>query len=821
MLGGIRVLDLTDERGNVAGQILAGLGAEVVAVEPPGGQRARRLAPFVGDEPGPERSLVHWAANRGKRSVVLDVRGSADDRDRFRSLVAGADVLIETADPGELAALGLGVEDLAALNPALVHVSLTAFGSTGPKASWAAPDLVALAAGGQLLLSGDADRAPLRCSVPQAWFHASGDAADAALVALWERQRTGLGRHCDVSAQQSVMQATQSQVLAAPFKAQLGARIGGGMRLGPVDVRLVWPCKDGTVSITFLFGAAVGPFSERLFRWIWEEGGCDEATRDKDWVMFGTQLHTGEETIEEFDRLKSVLEAFCLTKTKQELFDGAMARKLLIAPASTIEDVFGFEHFEARGYWDEVTHPATGKVVRCPGPVVQPSTGRLAPLGPAPQLGEGTAELLAGAAARRPAVPSGLAAAGAGAVAAARAEGEGPLAGLKVLDFMWSLAGPSITRCLADHGATVVRVESSQRIEMGRTLSPFWHDEPGAESSGVFLNANAGKLGLCLDLKKPAALEVVADLVRWADVVTESYAPGAMARWGLGQEQLRALNPRLVVLSSSLLGQTGPLAAFAGFGNLGSAMAGFFHTTGWADRTCVGPYGGYTDYLSPRLGIAALMAGLIRQQGTGEGCYLDFSQTEGAMWALAPALADYEANGRVWGRDGNRDRNAAPHLVAPARGEDRWLAIVCEDDAQWQALCDLAGFDASRRALDTAARLARADELEALVASWTCGQEAAALAARLQAVGVPAHPTDSSVELCCDPQLAHRHHFVTVDHALHGEITIEGPRFTIDGPARPVTAAPTLGQHVYEVLNGILGYDGDRIADLAAAEVLE
>ncbi len=814
MLGDIRVLDLTDERGQVAGAILAGLGAEVIAIEPPGGTRSRRLAPFAGDVVDPERSLIHWSANRGKRSVVLDLEGSATDRDRFLDLARGADVLFENAAPSQLEALGFDRTALAELNPALVHIAITPFGSEGPKSTWQAPDLVALAAGGQLLLSGDADRAPVRCAVPQAWFHVAGDAADAALVALWDRHRTGRGRWGDVSAQESIMQATQSQVLAAPFKAQPGARIGGGMRMGPVDVRLVWPCKDGTVSITFLFGAAVGPFSARLFQWIWEEGGCDEATRDKDWIMFGTHLHTGEEPVEEFDRLKSVLEAFVRDRSKQELLDAAMTRKLLIAPASTIEDVFGFDHFVARDYWDHVEHPELRRTVRYPGPVVQPSFGRLAPLGAAPKLGEGDADLL-DAPVRRPAV----------AVPAATSEQpdpHAPLAGLKILDLMWSLAGPSITRGLADNGATIVRVESSERIEMGRTLSPFWLNEPGAESSGVFLNANAGKLGLCLDLRKPEAIAVIEDLVRWADVVTEAYSPGAMARFGLSYERLRELNPGIVMMSSSLLGQTGPMASFAGFGNLGAAMAGFYFTTGWADRQCVGPYGGYTDYLSPRLGIAALMAALHRRQVTGEGCYLDFSQTEGAMWALGPAFADFEVNDRIWERAGNRDRNVAPHLVAPAAGEDRWLALVCEDDDQWRALCELAGFGDDLARLGVEERLARAAELEERITGWTADQDADELAARLQARGVPAHVTVTSAELWDDSQLEHRGHWVTVDHAIHGPVPIEGRRFQLAGsPPFAPASAPTLGEHAYHVLHDLLGYEDERIGDLAAAEVLE
>jgi crotonobetainyl-CoA:carnitine CoA-transferase CaiB-like acyl-CoA transferase len=810
VLDGIRVLDLTDERGNVASMILGGFGAEVIAIEPPGGNPARRLAPFAGDQADPDGSLIHWAANRGKRSVALDV---ADPR--FLDLVRSADVVFET---GELALAGLSYADLEAVNPGLVHVAITAFGSDGPKANWLAPDLVALASSGQLRLCGDPDRAPVRCSVPQGWFHTAADAADAALLALLERQRSGRGQFCDVSAQQSLMQATQSLVLNAPFGVALATRVGGGMQLGPMKVRLVWRCKDGTVSITFIFGASAGPFSERLFEWIHEEGMCDEETlRGTDWIMFASQVHTGERSLEDFERLKEILAAFCLTKTKQELLDAAMARRLLIAPASTIEDVYGFAHFAERGYWDHVDHPELGKTLRYPGPVVQPSTGRLASLGRAPRLGEHTDAVLAELA--RPAPSTRPAGRASQPVSGSRTR---PLVGVKILDFMWSLAGPQITRVMADYGATIVRVESSQKIEMGRTLNPFWGDKVDPEGSGLFGNANAGKLGICLDLNNPATRPVIQDLVRWADVVTESYSPTAMRRWGYDYESLRAINPSLVMLSSSLMGHTGPLASFAGFGNLGAAMAGFYHTTGWADRDCVGPYGGYTDYLSPRLAVASLCAALHRRIETGEGCYLDFAQSEAAMWALGPAFLDYEVNGRVWNRAGNEDRNHCPNVVAPAAGEDRWIAVVCETDDQWRVLCAAPGFGAAAAAWGAAERLARRAEVEALVCGWTAGQDPDVLTEHLQSLGVPAHSLLDAHELWVDPQLRHRGHWVTVDHAIHGEMPIEASRLRLTAtPAGPYRAAPTLGQHAGHILEDILGYDEDRITDLAIAEVLE
>ena len=437
-------------------------------------------------------------------------------------------------------------------------------------------------------------------------------------------------------------------------------------------------------------------------------------------------------------------------------------------------------------------------------------------IGAAPRLGAHTDEVLAGLAAGTRAAPAAPPDGG------ASTAGAGPLAGLKVLDFMWSLAGPFITRVLADHGATVVRIESSKRIEMGRTLDPFWQDKPDPEGSGVFLDANAGKLGVCLDLGTEEGRQVALDLARWADVVTESYSPTAMARWGLDYERLREVNPSLVMLSSSLAGHTGPLSSFAGFGNLAAALAGFFHTTGWPDRPCVGVFGGYTDYLSPRFAIAALLAALHHRDRTGEGCHLDFSQAESALWALGPAVCEREVNGRDWGRDGNADRNHVPHTVAPVLGEDRWIAVVCETDEEWRAFCGVAGFDESLAGLAGEDRRARRAEIEELVAAFTATRDGGELEAELQAAGVPAHMAVDSTDIWADAQLTHRDHWVWVDHAVLGRVPVEGPRFQLSRtPAPAVRAAPALGQHRDEVLTGILGYDPAHVADLAAAGVLE
>ena len=395
MLSAYRVLDLTTERGLLCGQILGDLGADVIKIEPPGGSPARCLGPFYQDQPHPDRSLSWWAYNRNKRSITLDI-ASPEGRTILHRLIASAQFLIESDNPGSLATHGFGYADLAATHPALIYISISAFGQDGPKASYADSDLVILAAGGPLVLTGDDDRPPVRICVPQAYLHASADAAVAALIANHERQRSGRGQHIDVSAQQSVAQATQSMILAAPLGEGEIQRMAGGVKIGPLNIRLVWPAKDGHVAITFLFGTAFAHFTRRLMEWICQEGLCDEATRDRDWVAYGAFLFGGGEAIADYERLKLVVEHFTKTKTKKALLQGALERGLLIAPISTIDEVVDSPQLAARAYWQEMEHPELGRTVRYPGPFVKFSATPLAYRRRPPTVGEHNQEIYRG-----------------------------------------------------------------------------------------------------------------------------------------------------------------------------------------------------------------------------------------------------------------------------------------------------------------------------------------------------------------------------------------------------------------------------------------
>lgn len=407
-----------------------------------------------------------------------------------------------------------------------------------------------------------------------------------------------------------------------------------------------------------------------------------------------------------------------------------------------------------------------------------------------------------------------------------------PLEGLKVLDLAWVVAGPVIGRTLADYGATVVRVETRKRVDTSRVMGPFPDGRMDVQQSALFENCNAGKLGLTLDLASPGGQQVARDLARWADVVVESFSPGQMRRWGLDYEALSADHPDLIMLSTSLMGQTGPYAQFAGYGNIGAAMAGFQQLVGWPGELPVGPFGPYTDYVGPRFSIVALLAALDHRRRTGEGAHLDVSQAEAGMQFLAPQIAAYSVNGSVAQHDGNRDPEMAPHGVFrclpdpsdPARAQECWIAIAARNDAEWQSLACLIGGDAlaaDPRWATLAQRKADEDALEARVGAWCARHTAHDAQQVLQAAGVAAHMAASSRSMIDDPQLRLRGHFVALAHPLMGVSTVEASRYRLsETPGGPERCAPTYGRDNDAVLRGLLGYGDAEIEALEGAGVL-
>jgi benzylsuccinate CoA-transferase BbsF subunit len=395
--------------------------------------------------------------------------------------------------------------------------------------------------------------------------------------------------------------------------------------------------------------------------------------------------------------------------------------------------------------------------------------------------------------------------------------------GVKIADFAWIGVGPITVKYLADHGATVVHVESSTRPDSLRLGQPAKGGVAGINNSHFFANFNSSKYSLSLDLSKPEARETARRLVQWADVVAESYTPKAMRNWGLDYESLVEIKPDLVMVSTCQQGQTGPHALFAGAGNTGASLAGFYSFTGWPDRGPGYVAGAYTDFISPRFLAAALVAALDYRRRTGKGQHIDQSQIEaGVQFAAVPVL-DQTVNGRIMGRLGNRSPDHAPHGAYPCAGEDRWCAIAVASDEEWRGLRTAMGDPEWARdpGLDTlAGRKEREEELDRRLGEWTAGHDAEGLQDLLQGHGVPAGVVATTEDLYNDPQLQHRGHFRTLDHANIGPVPFDGPSFRLSKTPDTQFAAPTLGQHNDMVLRDILGMTDAEVAALEAAGAL-
>jgi len=339
--------------------------------------------------------------------------------------------------------------------------------------------------------------------------------------------------------------------------------------------------------------------------------------------------------------------------------------------------------------------------------------------------------------------------------------------------------------------------------------------------SGAF---NTSKRGLALDLKHERRGEVARRLLSWADVVLESFTPGAAVRLGVGYEQARALNPSVVMVSTCLMGQTGPVAAMAGYGYHAAAVAGFYELTGWPDRAPVGPWNAYTDTVAPRFLTTTLLAALDHRRRTGEGRHIDLGQMEAALHFLAPEIIARQATGEQSGRDGNRAKDAAPQGVYPCAGDDEWCAVAVETDAQWQALCKL--LDASDWAADPAlasgpGRRAAHDALDERITAWTRARAPRDAMEQLLAAGVPAGHVQRSSDLQRDPHLAHRGFYREFEHGEMGRVPYSGHQFRIRGYDHgPRGPAPLIGGDTFEVLTGTLGFDAEEVADLTASGAL-
>ncbi len=371
----------------------------------------------------------------------------------------------------------------------------------------------------------------------------------------------------------------------------------------------------------------------------------------------------------------------------------------------------------------------------------------------------------------------------------------------------------------------MIRIESAARPDVLR-IGPPWKDAmPGINNSQFFASFNTSKKGITLDLSKPKARELAKRMVPWADIVVESFTPKAMRNWGLDYENLRAIRPDLIMLSTCMQGQTGPNALYPGFGQLMAALSGFYYISGYGPGSCAPPYGAYTDFIAPRFSTCALLAALDYRRRTGKGQYIDMSQYEAAIQNLAPALIDYFATGRVLGPRGNASERYAPHgayRCADEDGNERWIAIAVAGDQQWRAMLTALGAQSSDRRFATAqARIENAGAIDEFVGSLTRIHAAQELTAKLQAAGVAAYPVENCVDIHQDENLEAFGFWHWLEHKEMGPSPYEGLEHRMSRtPGTPRWAAPILGQDNDEVFREVLSLSAGEIEQLKKENVI-
>jgi crotonobetainyl-CoA:carnitine CoA-transferase CaiB-like acyl-CoA transferase len=816
-LGHVRALDLSrGVAGAYCAKLFADAGAEVIRVE--SAADPDPLRPLPGDSiEGIE--AVEFAAqfahlNSSKLSIDLDVT-TAEGRERLLRLATTVDAVIEDRPPGALDALGIGAAVLRGANPALVVTSITPFGQDGPYRDYRANELLVYAMGARMSGTGIQPRPPVRLAPESSSYFAGAAAAGATLTAIWDAATTGLGDHLDLSMVEALLGAPDRMMLMWEFAKRDEQRIVAARPLQN------FPCSDGY----FALGLSRG--MERVALAV----GLTELVEDP---RFGERPQPPEVAAE----AEALLTGWMVQRTRREAFEYLQQHRVIGGPINGVEDLLDDPQFTHRGAFVDVE--AGKHRFRLPGAPFRDLGEPAAVAGPPPGFGAHTEQVL-----------SGLDAPLDGALAASVAGGSGesgklPLSGLRVIDFGEAYAGPYCCTLLADAGAEVIRVENIHRQPANLRGQPtpmppylsYKDREPGERPWNRCLMHNGverNKQGITLDLSQPRGRELFLELVAESDVVVSNFALTAIEGLGITYDDLSAVNPKLVMAVISGYGADGPYRDYAALGSTIDAVAAHQSLRGYPETAPLdSQHTYYSDAITGYTAFFAVMAALHRRRESGEGGCVDVALTESLFPAIATQIGAYSVAGEVPPMLSNRDRVAAPQGCYRTRSlpeeeserltDDRWIAISCRDEAEWQAL--LATIDSEElsrdaRFADLDARHEHHDELDAILNEWTAQYDSNELMHRLQAAGVPAVALMPDSDVMDDPHLIARGYFAHVDHRDAGEYRAPGPIWRSQRhEVRLRDPAHCLGEHNREVLQGLLGVSDDEFDQLGAQGII-
>ena len=780
-LGHLRVVDLTDLRGALAGRLLADLGADVVKVEPPRGDPGRSRPPFAGDVAAPDRSLAFLYRNANKRGAAIDLH-SAEGWHRFCTLCDRADVLIENLGPVEQRRHGLAPAEVRERHPHLVHVAIADFGLSGPRAAWRLEPLPAFAASGALHASGFPDRPP--CWLPG---HAAHDCAAAfavagALAAVLDRGRHGGGQTVEVSVQEAALGGLHPWSIPIADYTRLYPMLPVTPPRNADGAYHVLPTADGWVRVL--------PGSPRQWRAFVRLLGDHEALQGAHWEVALFRLMNG-------DVIRTFAEDAFRERKRADVVAEGRRLDVPITPVNTPEEFAAEEQTRLRGLFRRTGFPHVGDAPFARSPFNFSRTPAVLSR-PAPEPGEDTGGF--------PPRTAGMPAGG----------GDGPvLAGIRVIDLGVGVAIPETGTLLADLGAEVIKIESEANVDFLRRVTV----EPEAPNRAwTFNDAARGHQSVALDLRTSRGRELALRLCAAADVVLENNRGGVVRAWGLDYDDVRRVRPDVIYVASQGYGRGGPLGEVSAYGPLNSAFSGVTWIWNYADAPYpAGASLNHPDHIAAKLSAVAVLAALEHRQRTGEGQLVEMSQAEVAAYLVGEVYLEAACTERVVAQRGNAVEHACPHGVYPSAGTDRWCAIAVVGDEAWERFAACLEWPPEPRLATLAGRLAARGELDARVAEWTRGRSADDAAAVLQAVGVSAMPVQNGDDHRADPHLAARGALITVEHPEIGpERHVGNPiRFGRTLLALP-TPAPCLGADTDRVLARVLGLDAAEIAALHA-----
>ena len=786
-----RVLELGDlPAASYAARLLADFGAEVIKIETPAGQAARRLRPAVTADNGDAHGVWFSYLNFNKSSVAFDP-ADAGQRSALAELVRSADVVISSLSPRQCTAFGLDLDGIREEQPGLVVTEASWFGPDGPYAEYLGSDSICHALAGAAKLVGPREGPPVTCPDYQSAYFGGLYIYIATLASLSARLRDGHGRSHAVSVHEATIALSEYQVADA-WEAGKSQVRDGISRFAPTFPAGVYPCREGLLGVTLITPAQWASFCTLI--------GRDDLARHP---VYSTRLGRYASA----DILHPILIERLRTRTAEEWFADSMKLRLPIVVVPSMKEVLATQVFRDHRRIVPITD-AGGTRLEAPGPPLN--------LTATPPLFGGVV--------RRPDRGGLRWQRSGGDIPAPGSAGAAPLPleGVRIVDLTMGWAGPLCTRNMADLGAEVIKVEACRYPDWwrGTEITQATVDNKDYEKIARFNLMNRNKKAITLDLTQPAGVALLKELVRTSDALVENYSASVLRKLGLPYEVLREVNPSLVMVSMSAYGSSGPWSEVRAYGTTLEHGSGLSGLSGREGEEHVVNHVGYGDPIGGLNSAAALLTALLHRQRTGNGQYVDMALVECMLPLVAPWVMLQSSGDVAIRRNGSRHPEYVPNGFFRCRGNDAWIAASILDDAMWRNLCrvidreDLSG-------LGHAERRAREDEIEEIVSGWTAGRTPDEAMRILQDNGVAAGAVRSPYDLLSDPQLEARAFWQYIDRPHIGTHPQASPAYRSgSAPYRVRAPSPLLGQDNESVLTGILGRNGDDIRMLEQEKVI-